>query len=65
MSASIYAPSKAPRAKKRTFDCRLTNDLPELEIEARTEDEAKRLYIAAVIKALTAEVIDAVEVEII
>jgi hypothetical protein len=71
MSASMYPTYKigqGPKqvaAGKKLFDCSICDDLPALEIEATDEAEAKTIYLAAVIKAITMDQIDAIEVEIV
>ncbi|HEX7906714.1 MAG TPA: hypothetical protein VF534_01295 [Paraburkholderia sp.] len=70
MSASIYptypiGKSPAPTSGKKLYDCSICDDLPALEIEAHSEEEAKTIYLAAVIKALTLDKIEAVEVDIV
>jgi hypothetical protein len=49
----------------KTFDCSLRNQIPEIEIKAKNEKEAKALYIEALIRALTPQNVDAIEVEIV
>ena len=57
--------SPAPSQGKKIFDCSICDELPGREIEAADEDEAKRIYLAAIIKALTVDMVDAFEVEIV
>ncbi|SAK98432.1 hypothetical protein AWB80_07518 [Caballeronia pedi] len=65
MSASMYPIGQAPRTDKKIFDCSICDDLPALEIEADTEDEAKQIYLAAVVRALTLDKITAIEVDLV
>ncbi|MEX3764411.1 hypothetical protein [Paraburkholderia phenoliruptrix] len=63
MSASMYPPGRAPRVKQLTFDCQLSNPVPSREIRAASEEEAKRLYLDAVVKALNVTLVEAIEVD--
>jgi hypothetical protein len=70
MSASMYPTypignAPAPATGKKLFDCSICDDLPALEIEASSAEEAKTIYLAAVIKALTLDKITAFEVDIV
>ncbi|MDR6504077.1 hypothetical protein J2785_007271 [Burkholderia ambifaria] len=51
----------APAPGKKLFDCSISDELPALEIEAGTAEEAKAIYLAAVIKTITVEQVDAIE----
>lgn len=55
--------SRAPAAGKKLFDCSINDDLPALEIEAETAEEAKAIYLAAVIKTITIDRVDAIELK--
>jgi hypothetical protein len=55
----------APAKGKKLFDCSICDEIPGLEIEATDAEEAKLIYLAAVIKAITVEHIEAIEVEIV
>lgn len=70
MSASMYptypiGKAPAPTSGKKLFDCSICDDLPALEIEADSAEEAKTIYLAAVIKALTLDKIEAIEVDVV
>lgn len=70
MTASMYPAFKIgqapkPAAGKKVFDCSICDEIPGLEIEANDAEEAKLIYLAAVIKAITVDKIVAIEVEIV
>ncbi len=70
MSASMYPTYEigtAPKAVegKKIFDCSICDEIPGREIEASSEEEAKALYLAIVLKAITVEQVTAIEVEIV
>lgn len=49
----------------KIFDVSLKEKIPEMEIEAKNEQEAKKIYLEAVMKALNINQIDAIELDII
>jgi len=59
----MYPPVRAPRVKQLTFDCQLANPVQSREIRAASEEEAKRLYLDAVVKALNVTLVEAIEVD--
>ena len=44
----------------KTFDVSFRKKIPEREIEAETAEQAKQLYLSAVLKALDVSQIDAI-----
>jgi len=48
----------------KIFDVSLKEKIPEMEIEAKNEKDAKKIYLEAIIRALDIDKIDAIEVEI-
>lgn len=55
--------SPAPAKGKKLFDCSICDDLPALEIEADSAEDAKTIYLAAVIKTITIDRVDAIELQ--
>lgn len=49
----------------KTFDVSLKEAIPTQEIEAKNEEEAKRIYLEAVKRALNTRLIDAIEIDIV
>lgn len=47
-----------------TFDCSLVVDIPDLEIQAKDKDQAKRIYIEAIKRFMDSEdCVQAIELE--
>lgn len=51
--------------KKKTYDVSFIEEMPTMEIEARSEEEAKRIFLEAIKRALDENQIAAVELEIV
>ena len=49
----------------KTFDVSLKEQLPTQEIEAKNEEDAKRIYLEAIKRALDITLIDSVELDIV
>ena len=48
----------------KTFDVEFKEKMPTKEIEAENENEAKRIYLKAILKSLDVNMLDAVELDI-
>ena len=49
----------------KTFDVEFKEKMPTKEIEAKNEDEAKIIYLKAILKSLNVNMIDAIELDIV
>ena len=49
----------------KTFDVSLKEKIPAMEINEKNEDEAKKIYLEAVKRALDTNNIDAIELDIV